>query len=412
MAYTFKDLQDEVKRRATMNQSGTTFDTAIKNIINTALFRTNREAPWRTMRRKTFFTTKTSYSTGTGAVSVTNNSTSVSVTGATLLTDGIVIGRFVKLGGSSQFFIIRTITSETAFTIDRVYDGTTSTTQTYEILPQEEYNLPVQAGHRMFMWHRDFGYPFKMVYVPDQEFFESGVDVTEKNTPTHYRMWGEDMVIEQLRAASVITVVSSNANDTNIGVTVFGTVSGYPDFEVVTTDASNGTTPVSGSKSFSSVERVVKNSTSVGRITATANSTNTTVAVLPVGDTTAGILYRKVQFYPLPTRAFDTNVQYYKDPYRLVNDGDVHELGQDFDEAIILLATSKVKGETEIKTGTQTFFSFWQDEVKSLRRTNMDKIDWFPRLKRPKESRIAGARLHPNLMFRQVGPNFGPSHRR
>ena len=31
---TFKDLQDEVKRRATMNEGGTQFNTAIKNIIN------------------------------------------------------------------------------------------------------------------------------------------------------------------------------------------------------------------------------------------------------------------------------------------------------------------------------------------------------------------------------------------
>ena len=32
------------------------------------------------------------------------------------------------------------------------------------------------------------------------------------------------------------------------------------------------------------------------------------------------------------------NVKYYKDAYRLVNTGDVHDLGQDFDEAIILLS--------------------------------------------------------------------------
>ena len=70
MLYTFKDLQDEVKRRATRDQSGTTFDVAIKNIINTSLFRIGREALWRSLRRKGIVTTVTSYTTGSGAVSV------------------------------------------------------------------------------------------------------------------------------------------------------------------------------------------------------------------------------------------------------------------------------------------------------------------------------------------------------
>ena len=101
------------------------------------------------------------------------------------------------------------------------------------------------------------------------------------------------------------------------------------------------------------------------------------------------------------------NVQYYKDPYRLVADEDVHEMGQDFDEAIILLATSKVKAESEIKQGTQTFFSMWQDEMKSLKKVNSEKIDWFPSLRRPQENKIGFARAHPFLQFRQAGAHYG-----
>jgi hypothetical protein len=128
--------------------------------------------------------------------------------------------------------------------------------------------------------------------------------------------------------------------------------------------------------------------------------------VLPVGDTTAGILYRKVQLYPLPSTVFDMNVQYYKDVYRLVNDNDVHELGQDFDEAIILLSVSKVKGESEIKLGTANFYSMWQDEMKSLKRTNTDKIDWFPTMKRP-YSTGSQQLVHPYLSYSQIGSQYG-----
>ena len=53
MAFTFKDIQDEVAFRATLNQGGTQFTTAIKNAINTSLFRLSREAYWRPLRRRT-----------------------------------------------------------------------------------------------------------------------------------------------------------------------------------------------------------------------------------------------------------------------------------------------------------------------------------------------------------------------
>ncbi|KKK68177.1 hypothetical protein LCGC14_2946700, partial [marine sediment metagenome] len=39
---------------------------------------------------------------------------------------------------------------------------------------------------------------------------------------------------------------------------------------------------------------------------------------------------------------------------------------------------SKVKAGAEIKEGTDNFFSMWKDELRSLKKTNVDKIDWFP----------------------------------
>ncbi len=408
MSYTFSDLQDEVLRRATRDQAGTQFDTAIKNIINTSLFRISRESAWRVMRRKTHFRTKQRYEIGSGAGAFTVNNSAISVTGATFLTEGIRVGRRIELSGDSQSFIIRKVTGEEDITLDHAYSGNASTTTgTYKILGQEEYNLPVQAGHRMFMWHEQWGLPYKMEYITDQDFFDSSAYNTEENIPIGYRMWGEDMVIEQPKEASVMRVASSESADQSIVITVFGTVAGYPDFEAITTDSSDGTTAKSGSKSFQTVERVVKSASTDGRITVDANTANTIIAVLPVGDTTAGILYRKIQLYPLPNSAFDINVQYYKDPYRLVGDNDVHELGQDFDEAIILLSVSKVKAESEIKEGTDNFFSMWKDELRSLKKTNVDKIDWFPTLRRGRKGNILNSRFHPYASHAQVGPFYG-----
>lgn len=381
---TFKDLQDELKRRATVNEGGTTFDTAIKNLLNFSLHRLAREAKWRVLRRDSSFDTVTTYDEGTGAVTVTEDSKNVTVTGATFLTDNIQPGRLVSLNESSKTFTIKTVTGETTFTVDINYDTTTDTAGSYSIYPQMIYNVPIQASHRIFLWHREWGYPYQLTYMTDQDFFGQGIDDKTTGVPKVYRMWGTDMVINQLKEASAITVVSSSASDTTPKVTIFGIVSGYPDYETITL---TGTTNAVGSKSFTSVERVVKDASTTGRITVTGNSGNTTVAVLPTGDTTEGIVYRKISLYPLPNTVFPMQVYYYKDPYRLVNDADVHELGEDFDEALLLLATSKLKHEQNQKEGDK-FYALYKDEVQSLRKTNVDKFDFFPTLEKPKNSRI------------------------
>jgi len=409
MSMTFNDLQEEVKRRATLNQGGTQFDTASKNVLNSSLFRLGRDALWRPLRRKATIDTVTTYTTGSGGGTFTNGSKDVTVVGATLLTDNIQPGRRIKLQGSNTDYTIKTITGETTLTIDINFSGTTiSGTGTYSILAQEEYVLPVQSSHRLFMWHEWYGYPMMMTYISDQTFYSRGIFNTTTSIPQAYRMWGEDWIKEQVKEPGVVTIVSSEAADQNIQVTVFGTVSGYPDYEIITTDSSNGTTPVAGSKSFSSAERIVKSSSSTGRITATADSGSTTLSVMPVGDTTSGIKYAKFQLYPLPNQVRPINLQFYKDPYRLVNDGDVSELGQEFDEALILMAVAKVNYETNKDEGDK-FFAMYKDEVRSLKKHNVDKIDWFPSLHSRRASGIGN--VHPNLLYQQVGPHYGRSSR-
>ena len=412
MSLTFKDLQDEVKRRSTRDQGGTQFDTATKNLINTGLFRLAMETPWRQLRRKSTITTVQEYTTGT-VTTVLDSKTWTGSGTSWLTTANARKGRRIQITGSSsasrKLFTIDTITSDTVLTTTEAYDVTGAGSLAYKILGLEDYTLPAQVGRIAMMWHEEYGYPFVMRYVTDREFFEAGLDIDNDDIPTLYRMWGEDYVLEQPKSGSVMRIASSSSSDTSIDVTVFGTVSGYPDFETITTDASDGTTAVSGSKSFTLVERVVSETSTVGRITVDADSANTTIAVIPVGDTTSGIMYKRVQLYPIPDRVMDINVQYYKEPYRLVNDEDIHELGQEYDEALILLCTSRIKAEESQLKDATLFFNMYQDELKILRRKNADKLDWLPRLQRPRSSKFGNSRLHRNLMYQQVGSRFGPS---
>lgn len=403
---TFADLYGEVKRRATRDQGGTAFDTAAKNLVNFSLIRIANEAPWTALRRTGTVTTSGDYSTGT----VTTVLDSKTWTGSSTLwrtTANATKGRRIQITGSTsgsrKLFTIDQIASDTSLTTVQAYDVTGDAGLSYKILGQELYTLPIQTGRPAILWHEEFGYPMAMDYITDRQFFEHELDFSVSDIPTHYRMWGEDWVINQPKAASVMRVTSSSASDTDVNVTIFGTVSGYPDFETIN---SNGTSAISGAKSFTTVERIVKDSTSVGRITVDADAANTTIAVMPVGDTSAGVQYKKIQLWPPPESTYTINVWYYKDPYRLVSDYDVHELGQDFDELIIALATAKLEGE-QSKSDADKFFAFYKDELKILRRKNADRLDWLPRLQRPGASSMNKSRLHKTLSFNQIGPYFG-----
>ena len=406
MSYTFSELQAQVKRRGTRGQSGTEFDQAAKDLVNSSLFAIARATPWRPLRRQEIFDTVAEYTTGT--MSATNGSKSFTGTGLLFVTNDIRPGRRFSVTGSGKIFTIETVTGEDAFTATLAFDGTTASGLSHTVFGQEEYNLPIQTGRVGFLWHENFGFPFVLRYIPSQNFFETSIPLDDSNTPTHYRMWGEDWVDQQPRADSVLRVFSSDSADQSRSIVIHGTVSGIPDREDISTDGSDGTTPVSGSKTFDagSIERVSKSSSTTGRITVDSNGGTVNVATLPVGNATAGIMFKKILLWPYPQDVFPINVWYYKDPWRLVDGNDIHELGADFDEAVILLAVAKIKYENSQKEGDK-WFAMYKDELRSLRKLNGDKLDYVPDLRRPRRSGVSDS-LHPHLSFSQLGGLFGP----
>lgn len=411
MSYTFLDLQSEVKRRSTLDQGGTTFDTAVKNLINFSLFRIANEAPWRALRRTDRISTNGDYTTGT-VTTVLDSKTWTGSGTSWLTTANATKGRRAKITSSTtasnKLFTIDTITVDTTLTTVEAYNVTGAASLSYKILGQEIYTLPIQTSRPAILWHEAYGYPYAMNFITDRSFFDEGYDFSTSGIPTHYKMWGEDWIINQPKAGSVMRIASSSSADTSKKVTVFGTVSGYPDYEEITTNASNGTTAASGSKTFTSVERITKDSSTTGRITVDADSANTTIAVLPVGDTTGGIMYKKVQLWPPPDATYYINVWYYKEPYRLVNDNDVHELGPDFDELIVLMAAAKLNTQ-QSKKEAKDFFAMFKDEIRVLRRKNADRLDWLPRLQRHSDIGRGRSGLHKSLSYSQVGQFYGPS---
>ena len=76
---------------------------------------------------------KPNYNTGTGALSATNGSANITVTGALFQTDGIEVGRKLMISGDSTVYTIAAITSETGITLDQVYAGVTTAVGEYNI---------------------------------------------------------------------------------------------------------------------------------------------------------------------------------------------------------------------------------------------------------------------------------------
>jgi len=257
------------------------------------------------------------------------------------------------------------------------------------------------------MWHEAEGYPSLMTYVTDQSFFGTSNYLTEKNTPSHYRMWGEDNSITQLPSTTYLSIQSSVASDTATNVTIFGNIGGFPGFETLDTNTTTGTMLETTTNAFDSFERAAVSSPTNGYITVKSVNGSYTIAVIPEGNVRS-VVRKKVQIYPLPQSVFPINIYYYKDPFPLKDSGDIHELGQEFDEAIILLSVAKLKYQDDQKEGDR-FMSLYTDELRSLRKTNIDKLDFFPTLQRP-WGRGVGL-VAPNLSFNQVGSYYGPSSR-
>lgn len=413
--YKFVDLQNQVKRGATKDQGGSQFTTWIKDVINESLFTISRDTYWRQLRRITSFNTVGDYTTGTIAVGA--GASTWTGTGVDWMTNLQVGRRFQTTGsgGSSKVFTIASITpvglGDGTIVTTEVFDGSSNYSGTYKVFGKFEYVLPVQLGRIGLMTHRQYGFTYRMRYITDFDYYNTNVPENYSYVPNFYREWGMDMVLEQPKIASVISVSSSSSADVSIDIIVFGIVSGYPDSETITTNVSNGTTVVAGSKSFTTIERVSKSASTIGRITITANSAATTVAVIPTGNTMAGILYKKIQLWPYPNAAFPVTVEYYKDPARLVGDNDIHELGSDFDEAIVLLSVARIKYEQSQLADGDKFISLYKNQLDTLRKKNTDKADYLPILKKPNEYQASTPLLHPHLEFLQAGGAYGPSSR-
>lgn len=165
---------------------------------------------------------------------------------------------------------------------------------------------------------------------------------TDTGDPYRAYILGKFGVERQPSSASAVTVVSDSASDSTTSfVTITGFVSGQLQQETLTL---NGTSSVAGSKSFTSIERIVKHANSgitiAGTITATSNAGAITLCVIPPQYKSPTHLW--FEFHPIPTSALTYTVRADMRKPDLIADSDWPDIDEDFHSMIVWGAGAQV----------------------------------------------------------------------
>jgi hypothetical protein len=140
-------------------------------------------------------------------------------------------------------------------------------------------------------------------------------------------------VQNQPSSASVVTFVSTSASDVSQVGLVKGISSGV---EMVEQVSINGITEASTTNQFTEIISISKSATTVGKITVTANSGATTLAVL--APAVLGYRVSTIRLHPVPNGVVTIKCPYYMKPMTLVNDYET--LLFECDDVVEKLATS------------------------------------------------------------------------
>lgn len=181
----------------------------------------------------------------------------------------------------------------------------------------QDYVLPGDFGKEMYVYDAtNLRYvPFIALIELSEKFADS---LSAQGLAERYTIF-RDVVRKQPTSASILTVVSSDNNDTTQTVRIKGTDAN--DVEVDESVTLTGTTNAVTTGTFKSIRSISKSAATVGRVTITSNSAAVTNAVLALADLDYKVL--KLRVHQIPNNAATWRVPYHVRPYPLSNDNDV-----------------------------------------------------------------------------------------
>lgn len=244
------------------------------------------------------------------------------------------------------------------------------------VADQEDYQLPRDVDKIGLLRQTDT--PLKLKYVPDNLFYKWIPDPTATGNPKYYRLWEEYGVETQISSAETVNVVSSSTSDgSSVTLTVIGTdANGY---EIVETYTLNGTTTVSGAKSFTTIRQVSKSSATTGNITVSGNTSATTfVTLLPEERSPR---FKRVSLYNIPSSAITMYLEYYTRLRELVNDQDVPAIDRKWHYLIREGALAKVYQYQNKKEDYLATIRVYLTGLERMKKEDVVNVDFIPMLK-------------------------------
>lgn len=157
---TYKDIQDAVMEALGVQSSDTTAKNKIKRLINMVYL--DEVVPlkrWRWLEKSTTVVHEGYYATGT--VSVTHDSTTITLDTAPAASVGSFKGYKFSVNGSQEVYTVDSHTAEsTTLTLSGAYIGTTATEKNYKLW-RDRVDLPIDAKETVEVTHAKHTVPVK-----------------------------------------------------------------------------------------------------------------------------------------------------------------------------------------------------------------------------------------------------------
>ena len=167
----------------------------------------------------------------------------------------------------------------------------------------------------------------KMIEVPVREYYDAPL------TKYHWHWTKPSPVAAQPSTTGTISILSNQSGDTSKNVIIRGLDgSNVITTETITSNGSNGTTPVSSSTSYKKILKVTKSGTFTGTLTVRDNAGNT---MLSLGTADYGKNYAQIKLLKDPEQADTIEYATYRKPVKLSDNNDIPDIPDPFSRILI-----------------------------------------------------------------------------
>lgn len=198
------------------------------------------------------------------------------------------------------------------------------------------------SGTKQYSLHQEFLRPFTfrnttqnlwLTEMPARMVDLGGFDFNQDTDVDAFVLWSRSQIQNQPTSASVVTISSSSASDTQAtkAITIYGDTADGMTSESITP---NGTTPVAGTTSFTQILSVTKAAAWAGTMTMTSNSA--AVTNLKLFATEYGRSYQQMMFLGNPPASETIQYRFYRKPSPFgTNSNDLPDIPPPFERVLV-----------------------------------------------------------------------------